>query len=235
MSLFRQQAAELWQQCANLTREDIFGPDDDLRPMYRRSLLNWQIDVTAVGMVGKNYEPGGLAILSVNPAGGKENYQSNHSTSRKQRANEMYERMRDLRNSKYILHAFEKSNEAILNDYPDWGSMANYCRDILRAVNRNFNDISYLHVVPFRTKGDKGSTINKRYLDNGYDKHLKNQLGMLSPSHIIAVDRPSETAAKRYQHEHDPQMKVTYFTRKHDAHLGRDETLKKLSRVYSPS
>ena len=237
MSSFRERAAELWQECANITREDIFGADDALRPVYKRTLLNWQIDVAAVGMVGERYEPGGIVILSVNPAGGKENYQSNHSPSRKQRSDEMYERMKDLRNADSVLLAFEESNKAILNNYPDWASMANYCNEILTAVNRVFRDIAYLHVVPFRTIGDKGSEMNasevgKSYLINGFGKHLKRQLDILAPSHIITVDRPSEDAANRYQ-LFDRNVRVTYFTRGRAAHGRRADTLKELSAMYS--
>ena len=232
MSSFRKQAAELWQECANITREKIFGTEDALRPVYRLSSLNWQIDVAAVGMVGENYEPGGLAILSVNPAGGKDDYQRNHPPSKRQRANEMYERMRDLRDSKFALHAFEQSNKAILESYPDWGSMADYCNQILDAVDKRFRDIAYLHVVPFRTTGDDGSEMDESYLNNGFGKHLKGQLDILAPSHIIAVDRPSKEFAKLYQ-LFDRNVRVTYFTRGRAAHGQRANTLKELSAMYS--
>ena len=238
MLSFRKQAAELWHECAKITREDIFGPEDTIRPAYKRTLLNWQIDVTAVGMVGQRYEPGGLVILSVNPAGGKDNYQSNHSPSKKKRADEMYERMRNLRNADRILDAFEKSNSAILNNYPDWGSMTDYCNQILDSANKVFRDIAYLHVVPFRTRGDKGSEMNssevgKSYLRSGFYIHVKRQLDILSPSHVIAVDRSSEDAANLYQRLFDPDMTVTYFTRGHTAYAQRTDTLKELSRIYA--
>ena len=49
----RSEIAELWRRGARLIRADIFGPDDPLRPVYEnRGNLDWQVDVTVVGMVG---------------------------------------------------------------------------------------------------------------------------------------------------------------------------------------
>ena len=101
MQDFRTQVAELWQISARLSRLDIFGPDDPLCPRYRRNDLNWQIDVVAPGFVGAKYRPGGLVILSINPAGGNDEFTSNPLS------NAVYERFRDLRNPKDQLQANE--------------------------------------------------------------------------------------------------------------------------------
>lgn len=227
MSSFRQQAAELWQECANLTRKDIFGPEDDLRPTYVRKKSRWQIDVVSVGMVGKDYRTGGLVILSVNPSGGKKNYKS------KPESNRLYRRLKDFRNSDNVNLAFKKANKAFVRDYPNWSITKNHYNKILVATTHIISDIAFVHVVPFRTKDDKGSTMKKIYLDNGYVKHLKRQLDLLSPSHIIAMDRPSEKAAIRYKKESATRIKVTYYNRGYHASAAREKTLKKLKRMYS--
>ena len=232
MPSYRTQVAELWQECANLTREDIFGPDDDLRPKYDRRKSRWQIDVTAVGMVGKRYESGGLVILSVNPAGGKDDYKPCP------KANKMYRRLEDLRNSQNTRIAFEKANKAFIRDFPNWSITKAHYNKILMATNKEINDISFVHVVPFRTRNDKGSAMNSKkkdqiYLDNGYEKHLKRQLDILSPSHIIAMDRPSEKAALRFQENFESKIEITWYNRGYHAAESRKKTLKRLKRMYS--
>ncbi len=227
MSSFRKQAAELWQLCATLTRKDIFGEDDDLRPKYKCSAINWEADVTAVGMVGKNYEPRGLVILSVNPAGGKCDYRPRPDAER------MYRRLKRLRNSQNALDDFEKVNRAFAKDFSNWRITNHHYSKILKATKKAINDIAFVHVVPFRTRCDKGSTMSRRFLDNGYDNHLFRQLDLLAPKHIIAMDRPSERAAIRFKEESGSKIAVNYYNRGYHASDARKKTLKKIKRAYS--
>ena len=236
MSSYRTQLAELWQECANITRKDIFGPYDKLRPKYCSRKSRWQIDVTAVGMVGKKYRPGGLTILSVNPAGGKADYEPEPDDNR------MYKRLKRLRNATDVIDAFKKSNRACSKSYPHWGSMTRFCDQVLEAVRKDIHDIAFLHVVPFRTKDDKGyemltSKERRSYLNNGYNKLLKKQLDTLSPERIVAMDKPSNEIALKYKYEVAPDMAVTYYTRgrgtAHGAQAQREKTLRELSRMYS--
>ena len=175
MPSFRKQAAELWQKCAKLTREDVFGEEDALRPRYKRKSVRWEADVTAVGMVGKNYRTGGLVILSVNPSGGKKNYKS------KPESNRLYRRLKDFRNSDDVNLAFKKANKAFIRDYPNWSITKNHYNKILEATTHIISDIAFIHVVPFRTRDDKGSTMKKIYLDNGLCKAPQETIGLTFP------------------------------------------------------
>ena len=227
MPPFRKQAAELWQKCAKLTREEVFGEEDALRPMYKRKSVRWEADVTAVGMVGKNYVPRGLVILSVNPAGGKRKYKPRSD------AKKMYIRLKRLRNSRKALEVFEKVNRAFIKDFRNWKITKNHYNKILEASRIDINDIAFVHVVPFRTRCDKGSSMSRRYLDNGYNRHLSRQLHLLAPKHIIAMDRPSEAAAIKFKEESSSKVRVTYYNRGYHASDDRKRTLKKIMRIYS--
>ena len=226
MSSFRNQVAELWHEGARLSRKDVFGQNDELRPEYENGHLNWQTDVVAVGMVGTDYRPGGLILLSVNPAGGKAEFGSNDLSDK------TYERYKDLRRTGNPLSRFEKSNRALIASVPRWRITRQYYNRILESTGKRLSDVSLLYVVPFRTSGDNGSAMKSAYLDNGYTKHLQRQLEVLSPGHIIAMDRPSERAALAYRGDSGSEVKVIYFTRKRDAHPERDDTLRNIAREF---
>ena len=227
MKAFREQTADLWRKCATLTRSDIFGHEDSNRPRYIRADLQWQVEIVALGFVGVNYRPGRLAILSVNPAGGKADYESDS------RANEVYERFRALRDPEDFLDSFEQANRAVLTSIQHWGSTARHCDRILDSVRMNFEDIAFLYVVPFRIADDAGTRMKREYLANGFTRHLRRQLDVLTPGHIVAIDRPSERAALGYQRENDTDMRVTYYTRSYSAEQERLKTLCTLSRIHS--
>ncbi len=226
MPSFRKEVAEIWQQCANLTRKDIFGDGDDLRPKYECSAVDWEVDVAAVGMVGKNYSPRGLVILSVNPAGGKCEYRPKPDAKR------MYKRLKRLRDSRNTLDDFEKVNRAFIKDFGNWRITNHYYRGILKATKKSIKDIAFVHVVPFRTRGDNGSKMSTRYLNCGYDKNLSRQLDVLSPKHIIAMDRPSQKAALRFKEESRSKVRVIYYNRGYDAGAARKKALKRLKRMF---
>lgn len=218
----REQLSDLFHEAAQITRKDVFGSGDELRPVYLKkdNILTGQIDVPSVGMVGPEYD-GSVVILSVNGAGAKDNVKSLQSSDR------MYAALCNLRDAApgaSAQAAFEALNLAVIASVPDWGVSKQHILKILEAVHKSVKDIAYLYLVPFRTRDDKGSTMNQKYFDAGYDRHLARQLRALTPKVIIAIDRPSECAARRFQIE-APQTEVIYYTRKRDAHVERKATL----------
>ena len=210
--LDRAKVAELWRECAQLRRTDIFGPADKLRPKYERRSLWWQIDVPTYGMVGANYGRGGVIILSVNPAGGKRNLESSYLDDR------VYERFRDLRSLErnMSLHeAFEAANRAYRSAMlqPHWTITRKHYTKILKALGKRVDDVSFLQVVPFRTRDDEGSRMNFNYVMRGYERNAKKQLMLLAPGVIIAMDGPSRDVAQLYKTEHSRETTVCYWTR----------------------
>ena len=208
-SLDRTDVAELWHECAQLSRRDIFGPADKLRPKYKRHSLGWQIDVATFGMVGGDYDQNGVVILSVNPAGGKYDNTSDFLDDR------VYERFRDVRDPSPNASAretFEAINDAYRSAMPRWTITRHY-RKIWTALGKHVDDFSFLQVVPFRTAGDNGSSMSREYIMKGYERHLKKQLFLLAPGMIIAMDRPSKAVGELYRHESGTEIKVRYWNR----------------------
>lgn len=229
----RQAFANRWLKSAAITRSDIFGSDDSLRPVYTaQSALAEQIDVAAVGMVGKRYSPGGVSLLSVNPAGG-----SAHSTTNAA-SDEMYEAFRAMRSARTAIEAmacFDRVEPAVAASMPYWRITTQYVNSILGALGKRVEDIAYLYLVPFRTAGDAGSKMPSSYCDASYRLHLEPQLDLLQPALIVCVDRPSEAAARKWVAEsgNGTRCEVFYFTRKRDAHAERRALLDELRAHYS--
>ncbi len=223
---FRRRVAKTWREGTYLSRSEIFGPGDGLRPTYKNVNLDWQLDVPAVGLVGKHYEPGGLVLISVNPAGGKDEYASSpHSDL-------VYERYLDLRELDDVHLLFEESNNALLASMPNWRFTKRRVSEVLKSAGKGLNEIAFLYVVPFRTKGDGGSNMNPKYIQNGYANHLKAQLNAVSPGHIIALDKPSKEAAAAYKKESCSGVEVIYVTGRRNGHAERQESLEAIRREF---
>ncbi len=226
----RQSLANLWRDAAQITRQDIFGPEDKLLPVYPVSAgdLAYQAQLPAVGMVGPNYS-GSLAILSVNGAGGKYGHQSIPSSDR------MYGRIGELKTSTYgstALTAFEAVNSSVIASMPDWRSIyQRHTSKILQAAKHELAEIAYLYVVPFRTRNDEGYKIPRRYRETAYSSHLVHQLQALEPETIIAIDRASEQAALQFKVE-KPDTNIIYYTRQRDAHDEQKRTLMEIARFF---
>jgi hypothetical protein len=223
--LTRSSLADLWRECAQIERRDIFGDADILRPTYpAQNPLVRQVDTPAVGMVGPRYHEHGTVLLSVNPAGGRP------ASTNLPSSDALYRAFADLRAAvpgNDSLQKFERMNAAFEASLPDWRIVKQYIDNILDALGIAIHETAYLYLVPFRTRDDKGSTMNDRFLCNGFDIHLRRQLDVVLPSLIVAVDRPSERFARQWTGG-SSSCEVCYFTRKRDAHSERRTCLEKL-------
>lgn len=223
-----QDIAKLWHERAQIRRPDIFGADDPLRPEYATNgVILSQVDTPALGTVGDKYKRGGMAFVSVNPAGGKSDSTSTEADALLYQA---FARMRDAADADYQALAFQELVRHFSSSIPEWTIWRQYIRPILSALDLDFNEVCYLYLVPFRTKKDSGSTMHKKYTVAGYEMHLKHQLDLLMPSLIVAVDRPSERHCEQWGKQRPETTKVFYFTRKRDAHAERRALLVELEK-----
>ena len=220
---FRNGVAELWRSRSSISREHIFGPDDSLRPISNQS----DVDTAAVGAMGENYIAGGLALLSVNPAGGKDDAVASKSDK------EMYQLFRSLRDATPtdVALRLRQASDVVFRQMPGWTVYNQHIAPILDALARNRHDIAYIYVVPFRTRGDKAALIKPAMVDNAWREGLELQLASLKPGTIVTIDRISESIANRYAEMADHPVVVWYYTRKRDAHAERRETLKKMAEL----
>jgi hypothetical protein len=182
-----------------------------------------------MGMVGPSYERGSLAFVSVNPAGGKPESRSTTTDTVLYRA---IEDLRDAKDSAAQLFAFEQLVELFMASMPTWTIWRQYIKPILEALSKSLAEVAYLYLVPFRTRGDAGSSMSKQFTLAGYSKHLCRQLDLLDPGLIIAVDRPSEHFTRSWLTEPGHKCEVFYYTRKRDEHTARAHLLADLRARY---
>src|SRR5690606_14207936 len=114
------------QARARLRREDVFGPADALMPITE--VDDARTDVP--GAVGSSYPLGGVVLLSVNPAGGKDD-----SVSRPE-DKAMYAAYRSLAGASGpdVLEAFETVNRATGEQMPQWRIYKQHTMLILQAM-----------------------------------------------------------------------------------------------------
>jgi len=69
----REDLALVWHQCAQIRRSEVFAESDTLRPKYDEpsGRMTAQVDIPAIGTVGRNYHTHRVSFVSVNPAGGE--------------------------------------------------------------------------------------------------------------------------------------------------------------------
>jgi len=218
-STFRQRAAKVWYSRATIKRSDIFGPEDSLRPTTN----SIDADTPAVGMVGKNYRPRQIVLLSINPAGGKDDSISSHADKA------MYQSFRNLQTDQSDLQKFEEANALFSKQMPTWRVFGQHTGPILKALGQTVDQIAYLYVVPFRTRGDDASKIKSWMMESSWKTGLLDQLSVINPSCIVALDRKAEEYALRYASESTESVHIWYYTRKRDAHGERKQILEAMA------
>src|SRR5258708_23700604 len=167
----RSAMASLWPAGAQLTRADVFGRADPLRPGYdtlSNSIVE-QVSVPAMGMVGAAYLPGSLSFVSVNPAGGKPGAKSSPVDDELYR---MVEQLRDAQDESSQLNSFEDLASCFTVSMPTWTIWRQYIDPILAAISKTLEECAYLYLVPFRTRGDNGSRMPEQFAATGYARHL---------------------------------------------------------------
>ena len=215
----RSALARLWHKRARITRQDIFGVmDANLRPVKSSS----QADVAVPGMVGENFESGGLAIVSVNPAGGKDDFRPTSGDEKLYKAAQAIAQSDDVK-------AFELMNQAYRLGMPSWGAQWCHINDILTASHRSLRQLAYPYLVPFRTRADKGSALKQDVVDRGYESGFVEIMLELQPTLVIPVDRHSEAAVQRLHSETSMPFDIIYYTRQLNAHATRKDTLRRIA------
>lgn len=215
----RSSLAKLWHARAQITRQEIFGlADGILRPVATSS----QADVAVPGMVGEKYKSGGLAIVSVNPAGGNDNFRPTSGDAK------LYEAAKAIGNTDDV-QTFEQMNQAYRLGMPAWGAQWRHVNAILTATRHSLLQLAYPYLVPFRTRGDKGSALKQEIIDRAYGSGFVEIMQELRPGMVIPVDRHSEAAVRKLKVDTSMQFEIIYYTRQQNAHAARAETLQKIA------
>jgi hypothetical protein len=173
-------------------------------------------------MAGERYESGGLAIVSVNPAGGKDDFRPTLRDAELYQAAIAISKTNDVQ-------VFERMNRAYRSGMPSWGAQWRHISAILAATHTSLWQLAYPYLVPFRTRGDNGSALKGDVVDRGYKSGFVEILLQLQPALVVPVDRHSEAAVLRLKSEKSMPFDVIYYTRQQNAHAARTATLQKLA------
>jgi hypothetical protein len=215
---FRRELAETWLRRAQISRGEIFGPKDPLLPTVEVA----DAETAAPGMVGSCYQPGGPVLLSVYPAGGKNDY----TASPEDRL--MYESFRQLARSAdaELMSAFERVNRRFSREMPGW-NFYRHVGPIPESIGRGLDQIAYAYVVPFRIRGDEVARISCQAVERG-GSSLEPQLWALRPGYIVAMGRGAELCARRFADGSSTPISVCYYPLKRDAHAERAASLSEM-------
>lgn len=177
--------------------------------------------------MGADYRPGGVCLLSVNPAGGKDDYQATENDCL------IYEAAAVLAaaDEQTAEAALSNLSSAFIGAMPRWGSQWRHVKAILTALDLPVSAIAYLYLIPFRTRGDKGSRLPLSVIERGAALGMENLLDALAPGLVVAMDEPSSRIAARWSNQDAKKRLFLYYTRKLDAHADRAATLKRLTAI----
>jgi hypothetical protein len=102
-----------------------------------------------------------MAIVSVNPVGGKEDFCPTEGRARLHEAASAIALSSDA-------GPFEEMNEAYRLGMPVWGPQWRHMDAILTAARRDLTELAYPYLVPFRTRGGAGSVHGRDVVDRAF-------------------------------------------------------------------
>ena len=171
------QIVDAYHRTALLEREAIF-PDTKLMPISRPE----DAAIAAPGWVGKQWQPSGTLLMAINPGGGGDAYRPNPTDER------LYGLFRAFRAA-----PADQREVALLALSEGWAAIQKthniyrLIRPIMEALDAGSEDLTFLNVLPFRTRQDKpaGSAVLRR----AWDVATAQQVTALQPRRIIALGR----------------------------------------------
>lgn len=173
------QLAELWREILNTDPQQAFRErykvlkyceskhSDDLLPQP--------------GYVGKNYEPGGVMFIGMNP-GSPQNEVERAGDNEQLR---IIESIRDCEND-LCLENYEKLNHILYDIMRDWRPYKVYVEPILHGTGLSLHDISYINLLKWRTM--EGKSLTSLYKIS-WSLHTREQISILTPKLIIALGK----------------------------------------------
>jgi hypothetical protein len=177
----RETLASHFHRIANISRAEIFGASDaELRPTNLPDDANTMF----AGYVGINYRKGrGLLLLAINPGGGGDAY-----TQRTPEDGAFYPLLVQLKTSspEKSCEAFDRINNAFVGIVQRW-NLWRVLQPTLEAAGRSIDEVAYMNVVPYRTRGDKMPPIAARRW--AWAQIVGPTIQLLEPRAIIALGK----------------------------------------------
>jgi hypothetical protein len=176
---------DVFHNVAQLRREHVF-PDDRLLPITHQE----DARTAATGWIGRDYQPGGIVLLGVNPGGGGDGYRGNPTDA------ELYRQLREFRDAPPARRgvAFAElcsSWVAIQRTHSIWRVIA----ATLDAAGATVDEVAFLNMLPFRTREDKPAPV--AVMTAAWDRATRPQLEALSPKAMVALGFKAANALAR--------------------------------------
>ena len=177
----RMEIARHWQDCARVSRRDVFGSFDE---KYVPVHLPDDASTMFTGYVGLDYKPGaGIVLLGKNPGGGGNGY-----TSRTAEDQVFYPLLMRLKTAEHseILESFEDMNMAFMRIVRGW-NLWRILNPTLVSAGVTIEEISYMNVIPYRTRQNAWPPVAAR--KRAWQRVVKPSLDLLAPKAIIALGK----------------------------------------------
>jgi hypothetical protein len=170
---------------ANISRERIFGvADDGCRPVN----LPDDAKTMFAGYVGKMFRPqSGLLLLAINPGGGGDAY-----VRRTPEDEVFYPLLAAFKAAtpSAIMESFERVNAAFVPIVKGW-NLWRILGPTLDAAGRTLDEVAYMNVVPYRTRGDKLPPVAARRAAWGLV--VEPTLAVLKPRAIVTLGKKADS------------------------------------------
>ena len=178
---FREALAIHFHDIVQISRDEIFGISD-----VKCAPINLPIDTGTMfaGYVGRLYEPGkGLLLLAINPGGGGDKY-----TKRTPEDEIFFPLLIDFKFTKGtgVQKAFERVNESFVPIVKRW-NLWRILEPTLEAAGKTIEDVAYMNVVPYRTRGDTMPPTTAR--NTAWRLVVEPTLSILNPEAVITLGK----------------------------------------------
>lgn len=178
---FRDSVAKHFHNLVQIPREVIFGEVD---AKYTPINLSDDSAIMFAGYVGAKYKPDhGLLLLAINPGGGGDAY-----THRIPEDEIFYPLLMEFKScsSTNRVSAFERVNSSFIPIVQGW-SLWKILKPTLDAAGKTLDEVAYMNVVPYRTRGDKMPPIAARR--TSWEVVIEPTLEVLKPKAIITLGK----------------------------------------------
>ena len=186
----RGEIAECWQRHVGISRKELFGAADE--KCTPKHLLHDAATMFA-GYVGADYRSGsGLLLLAINPGGGGDAYE--RRTAEDQVFIPLLMKFKEAGPTE-IVESFERVNTVFMRIVRGW-KIWTILEPTLDAAGVALEDVAYMNIVPYRTRGNKTPPAAVR--ERAWKRIVEPSLDLLAPRAIVAIGKKAGNVMGRW-------------------------------------
>jgi hypothetical protein len=193
----RDHLARVFHGHAQITREQIFGPNDPI-PLHLRD----DAAVMFAGYVGRRYRAGAPVLLAINPGGGGDAYRNRTAEDER-----LYPLLHEFRVTvgDSVPRLFEEINATFADIVSHWNLMR-ILAPVIGAAGAALDEVAYLNAVPYRTRGDKVPSVYAK--GQAWRSIVRPTLSALRPGFVIALGKKAGDVLDRFHLNDAPSFVV---------------------------